>query len=608
MNSRIAHIASILLAKGESTLELLARDLDISVRLVRYELDGLDSFCRGCGLEPPKRDKATVRCGRRQACLIAQSIESLGLMEWALTPAERRDVEFLLLLAAGDAHLTSQWIADLLGVSRSLVDRDMAPLKRELSASGVELESLSSKGRRLAGSEFAVRRLAVQVIERNLDFSCVHAEAELMWSAVARWLRELGIVDSARGLLSIVMSLESGDFGHWLAFDSLRMIVYTLAVMRLRFASRCVRSEEIPDLASVISSREYVYAVQIADEMGRAGVASLPAGEVDYLATALLGARFVTPEPYLREDWIGVQMLLDRIVRAMGERLDEDFSADQELIASLQNHLGPMVFRLRHGIVTLSPDVGEARAEHPECFEALEDIVACETGADSLLGEVSEGDVAYLALYFCASMERMARRSSDSRSDDELLEKVMGIIQRNCTILDPEGLLGDIERAFVSHGLSVHAECLQPTLSDLLPSEKILCGMRADGWEDAVRQAARPLVAAGDVEDAFVETAISDMKRGGMSFVFMPGVALVHGRAGQNVNRLAMTLAAFGDGVAFGREGYDPVRIVVCLAATDNWSHIRALRDLLELFDRVDVQTLGSARDASEVKAILGGA
>ena len=594
MNSRSAHIVSVLLKEGEASLERLSRVLGISARLVRYELDGLELFCRAHGLEPPERGKSAVRlASREQAVLVARAIDALDPVDLALTPIERRDVEFMMLLSVGSAHTTSQEMANELGVSRSIVDRDVSLLRSELAASGIELESLSSKGRRLSGSEFAVRRHAVQVIERNLDFACVHDADAFMWSAVARWLKKWGVIDSARRLLGIVMGLESGDFGHWLAFDSLRMIVYTLAVMRLRASAPPVESSQIPDLASVVSSREYVYAVQIAEEMARAGADRLPPGEIGYLATILLGARFVTPEPYLREDWIDVQMMIDRVVRAMEERLGEDFSADQELIGALQNHLGPMVFRLRHGIVTLSPDVGEARAAHPDCFVALEEIVSREAASDGLLGEVSEGDVAYLALYFCASIERMARRAAPGRTDDELLEKVMAAIQRHCTILDPEGLLGDIERAFSAHGLVVRADRIQPSLLDLLRGgqDRLPRARRGPGGPPCERHALR-WWRPSDVEGAFVNVALADMCRSGTAFVFMPGVALVHGKAGQHVNRLAMTLVTLEDGVAFGHAGYDPVRVVICLAAADNWSHIRALRDLLELFDRVDAQDL----------------
>lgn len=607
MNSRSAHIVSILLREGRASLETLSRELGISTRLVRYELDGLDAFCRHLELTAPALDKGVVRfASDDQASSVARAIDALDPMDFVLTPAERRDVELMLFLFVGRSRLTSQQIADRLGVSRSIIDRDVTLLKSELSAAGLELESLSSKGRRLSGPEFAVRRIAVQAIERNLDFACIHDASAFVWNAVARWLAAMGIMDSARELLGIVMGLESGDFGHWLAFDSLRMIVYTLVVMRVRSAASVVESAQIPDLASVVSSREYVYAVQIADEMARVGSDPLPEGEVEYLAMVLLGARFVTPEPYLREDWIGVQMLLDRIVRAMEERLGEDFSADQELIESLQNHLGPMVFRLRHGIVTLSPDVADARAAHPACFDALEEIVSHEEGG--LLGKVSEGDVAYLALYFCASIERMARRATLGRTDDALLEKIMGVVQRHCTILDPEGLLGGMERAFAAHGLVVHADRIQPSLTDLLLPEKILCPVDALSYEEAIRIACAPLVAAADVSGDFVDLALADMRREGTCFAFMPGVALVHGKAGRCVNRLAMTLAVLPRGVESGRADYDPIRIVFCLAATDNWSHIRALRDLLALFDRVDVPTLCTARSASEIRNVMGGA
>ena len=51
----------------------------------------------------------------------------------------------------------------------------------------------------------------------------------------------------------------------------------------------------------------------------RLSLIHISAGEVYALAILLAGAKYVTPEPYLKEDWAGVQVLLDRLVRGMSE-------------------------------------------------------------------------------------------------------------------------------------------------------------------------------------------------------------------------------------------------------------------------------------------------
>ena len=61
----------------------------------------------------------------------------------------------------------------------------------------------------------------------------------------------------------------------------------------------------------------------------------LPAGEVAELTLLLASAKYVSPEPYLKDDWAKVQVLLERLVHAMSEEMGVGFYRDEALYTAL---------------------------------------------------------------------------------------------------------------------------------------------------------------------------------------------------------------------------------------------------------------------------------
>ena len=75
----------------------------------------------------------------------------------------------------------------------------------------------------------------------------------------------------------------------------------------------------------------------------------------------------------------------------------------------------------------------------------------------------------------------------------------------------------------------------------------------------------------------------------------------MYSQLGKGVKRLAMSLVTFESGVCFHHPANDPVRLVLCLAPTDNWAHLRALCGLLSLLNKVPVRALCAASTPQEL-------
>lgn len=128
------------------------------------------------------------------------------------------------------------------------------------------------------------------------------------------------------------------------------------------------------------------------------------------------------------------------------------------------------------------------------------------------------------------------------------------------------------------------------------------CG---EGWEDAIHVAVQPLVDTGYVTPAYIDGIIENTHKYGPYFVLAPDLALLHARPEQGVIKQQLAVTVSRKGVVF-KEGGDPVRVLVTLAAENPDSHIDVMRILATMFaDPANIEKVATAADADEVYRIF---
>ncbi|WNX84549.1 PTS sugar transporter subunit IIA [Agathobaculum sp. NTUH-O15-33] len=116
-----------------------------------------------------------------------------------------------------------------------------------------------------------------------------------------------------------------------------------------------------------------------------------------------------------------------------------------------------------------------------------------------------------------------------------------------------------------------------------ITEKDIRIGVRAEGWENAIRKAAAPLLENGAIEQSYIDAMVESVHKNGPYYVLSKGLALAHARPECGVNRLALQFTTLEPGVAFGAGDNDPVRLIITLAATDNDSHLDLLGELADV-------------------------
>ncbi|MDR6121212.1 PTS system ascorbate-specific IIA component [Bacillus sp. SLBN-46] len=128
----------------------------------------------------------------------------------------------------------------------------------------------------------------------------------------------------------------------------------------------------------------------------------------------------------------------------------------------------------------------------------------------------------------------------------------------------------------------------RPVLRELLTEETIQMADQLSDWEEAIKVAARPLLVKGVIEPSYIEAMIDNVKDLGPYVVIGPEVAVPHARPEKGVNQVGMSFLKLNKPVYFLNNVKYPVRLLFCIAAIDNKTHLTALSQLTKLLSQKD--------------------
>ena len=145
------------------------------------------------------------------------------------------------------------------------------------------------------------------------------------------------------------------------------------------------------------------------------------------------------------------------------------------------------------------------------------------------------------------------------------------------------------------------------SMTDALTPDHVQIVEAASDWREAVRVAVAPLAEDGFVEARYADEIIANAEELGPYFVLAPDLALLHARPEQGALKTQLAVTVLRAGAVF-KEGADPVRVLVTLAATDSSTHIEVMRQFAGLFaNPANIERVACAATPDEIYDIFVG-
>ncbi len=140
-------------------------------------------------------------------------------------------------------------------------------------------------------------------------------------------------------------------------------------------------------------------------------------------------------------------------------------------------------------------------------------------------------------------------------------------------------------------------------LSTLLTKDTVRVQVAAKNWEEAIRIGGALLKDVGAISQNYIEEMVKSMKTLGPYIVIAPGIAMPHARPEMGVNKLGLSLITLKQPIFFGNPNNDPVKLVLCLAASNETEHIEAMAELVSLLS--DAQKIKNIEKYNEIASVL---
>ncbi|MGI6140986.1 MAG: PTS sugar transporter subunit IIA, partial [Caldicoprobacterales bacterium] len=183
------------------------------------------------------------------------------------------------------------------------------------------------------------------------------------------------------------------------------------------------------------------------------------------------------------------------------------------------------------------------------------------------------------------AIDKLRGRRSDAPQNRVV--EIMDIVRKYSKIEDESLLAQALEKQL--YGKVQDSWRRNLMLTDMITEDRIRVGVSAEDKEDAVRKVGQLLVEGQLASPGYVDAMIRLMNELGAYIVIAPGVAMPHARSEDGAKKTGLAILVPNKPVVFGHQKNDPVRIILALVATDNKSHLQAMRELSTLISREEI-------------------
>lgn len=141
---------------------------------------------------------------------------------------------------------------------------------------------------------------------------------------------------------------------------------------------------------------------------------------------------------------------------------------------------------------------------------------------------------------------------------------------------------------------------------EMVTAANITIGVQSTDWEDAIRKSAQRLLDIDKIEERYIDAMIDAVHRVGPYIVLGNHVALAHARPECGAKDLAICFTTLNPPIPFGSELFDPVSLMITLAATDADSHLDLMSELAGiLMEEENVDRLVASKNPEEFLTLL---
>lgn len=647
LSDRANLLMQILQAQGRIHLKPMAELFNVSERTVRNDLDEINTFLKKKNLPLLTKEISTsfnLQVSNEDIAYALKEDEEQQKIQidfWQ-SPASRQAVIYKNIF-----NETEKWTIDkfeiFLKVSRSTVINDIKNLRQNLKKYDIEIIFENQRGNVLKGNEFNIREYYLKVsdlLNTNYYNSKEYLSNENELDFLINWLEAI-----------------QKKIYKQLSIDGLFKLIFFIKISTIRLLNdHSLEASYYKDALNKVDKDEFIIIKEQSLTLGSFYNFQVPDQELVYILQKFNSATLLKDELINAGYKVDLEILVHTFLNKISEQIPFDLSTNEELAKMLALHFQKTI--LNADIANIEVVDGGVlsyiQSTYHHYYEIIKNTIYSFPEMIHL-GFESEEEIAFLTIHVVSTIEKIKANFKKNLKVLVVCHLGVGTSQflkyRLAEYFNFETItsgksnllstdlsdLSDIDfvittinldtpsipQVYVSPSLNeidikkvkqIEEELIknrkiknineryEPMLKELLTNETVMLNQEATNWQESIKIGGNILIENKIVEGSYVDAMVDAVEEFGPYIVIAPGIALAHASSKEGVNKIGMSLITLKEGVEFGSKANDPVKIVLCLAATDHNTHLKAMSELVNILD--DQQFIDSLMQGNKEKAL----
>lgn len=365
---RWMELLSILLEEQKFlTVAELAKQVSVSPRTIHSDLQDMNFLPLLHGASLIKKPNIGIRlhCTQKQREAIYRQLQ-LNRFEASAPLKKGSDLHTVLhMLLTYRNAIRMEEIADAIYRSKSSLMPVLEEVEQIAEKYDCKLQKRASFGLSLEGPEEQIRNLFYRYVETLPIQEYQHNDLDVrLPDEVYQKMKAIFDAQMIRMIIPIVKSSEINLNTHYCDYDFGMLILKCCILL-----TRCRIDRSVQKQTTISTDlQEYYVATIMKLKLEQAFHVSLPEEEIYYLERVILSTRKQQNQEQFQElD----NVMLEKFIYLVSERLNVDLSEDKQLKQNLCNHMKPAIRRMKYGISSENPLLEAIKTKYTEVYVAI---------------------------------------------------------------------------------------------------------------------------------------------------------------------------------------------------------------------------------------------
>lgn len=396
LNSRLLEIIDIIIDKGDVTLNELSVHLNITERMLRYDINSINElFVYYFNLELIEiRNSYVTLIITKRRC--RECIKEIPLKEYNFNSLERsKMIMFDILLFNNQFKLDE--ISDMYLLSKATIRNDIKNINELLKEYSIKV-SHTNKGYILSGSELNIRKCIINQINEIKS-------NKYIFNFIEKKLNSLSVKkDDCKKLLKDFFKLDNLKIND----DTFDIILLYIYISKNRNnMGKYLESIDVSNKSFLVNTQEYekLYSYFIDKDFFEI--------DVEVLTDFYLGLYNFNDKYSFFLNWINIENLVDRLMEGLSNEFNKELREDDILRKELIHHLKPCLYRINNKLYLGESISKEVKKEYEDVYLKTKTVFECVEDIFNI--SLEDEEIAYITIMVKRALDRLDDLKENSK-------------------------------------------------------------------------------------------------------------------------------------------------------------------------------------------------